>query len=424
MIMGGHQSRWKILRSAAGMLLFAITMCVVADESYQGLPGALQAMYANNPAIQSKRAKVQAAGYDIDSLKAVRYPRVSLQSSYHDDGSEQGVLQLQQSLWAFGKIDNPIARAEAQFASERLALLQVVRQLMEETAVAYVQIEQLRLRERVATESVTDHQRLYDQIVRRQLGQLASEADVLLASSRLAQAQSQQQQIAGELRVAMARLQNLTRRSVDTMPPVEHALAHLPDEQLLEQAAMENSADIRLKASAVTVAVKSIAEERSSSMPTLYLGVNQQLLDVPAGVDETVVMIGFEGAVDGLGLASRGRVRSVTARANAARQDLISTRNDVQQRVHTLLANRDMQHSLLASQKASIEALAGTMASYERQYAAGRKAWLEVLNIQRELAQQRLQAAQSEGEWLKLSLQLAIMIGELDKLVGIDLGDE
>jgi adhesin transport system outer membrane protein len=400
-----------------------MTLAADPGEPLQGLRGALQAMIANHPAIIGKRAELQAAGFDTETLKARRYPTLSLQSGYYEDGTTQAKLRVQQPLWAFGGIDNPIARAEAQQTRERVDLLRVVRQLMEETVLSYVQIEQLRQSELVATENVQEHQRLYDQIERRQRGQLASRADVLLASSRLIQARGQLQQIQGELQVAVTQLHNLTRTAVDSSMPVDRVLVQLAERSGIEQRAIRHSAEVRLKFAALTVAEKSISEERSASMPTLYFSMEQQLLDVPTGTDDTVLMLGFEGSFDGLGKSSQGRVSSVTMRAAAARQDLISTRNDVEQQTRSLLSRRDLQSTLLESHEASTEALSDTMSSYERQYAAGRKAWLEVLNIQRELAQQKQQRVQVEGEWLRTSLQLMIMMGALDNVVGIGTGE-
>lgn len=400
--------------------MFGVFAPSSSAEVKAGLPVAMKSMFANHPAIGGKRAELHASGNDLDVLKAKRFPSLTMQAAYMEDGISQGVVRLQQPLWAFGRINNPIKRSEAQHVQERYDLLRVIRQLMEETANAYVKVQMLKKREALASESMSDQQRLYEQIERRHQGKLASEADVLLASSRFAQAKAQHQQAAGELRVAVNALNQLTHTQIDASLPIDRTWVDLPDLDSLEQAALERSAEILFKKAALTVAVKSIGEERSSAMPILYVSMDRQVLDVPAGADETVVSIGLEAGLDGLGLATRGRMKGASSRAVAAQQDLEATRLEVQLRVRSLYDNRAMQEGLLGSQSQSISALAGTMSSYERQYAAGRKTWLEVLNIQRELAQQKLQHAQSEGEWMKVSLQLAIMTGTLDSMLRIE----
>ncbi|MDQ6992374.1 MAG: hypothetical protein Q9M31_02795 [Mariprofundus sp.] len=49
-----------------------------------------------------------------------------------------------------------------------------------------------------------------------------------------------------------------------------------------------------------------------------------------------------------------------------------------------------------------------------RQYKAGHKAWLEVLNIQREMSSQRLQLVQTKDDWLLTSLRLMVLTGRFD----------
>ena len=55
-------------------------------------------------------------------------------------------------------------------------------------------------------------------------------------------------------------------------------------------------------------------------------------------------------------------------------------------------------------------------ASYQRQYDAGSKTWLDLLNMQRELNEQHLQKAQADNEWLIASLKLAALTGRLDQV--------
>ncbi|HAZ95346.1 MAG TPA: transporter, partial [Porticoccaceae bacterium] len=59
-----------------------------------------------------------------------RYPTLSLQANNLNDELNQGSVRLQQPLWTFGKINNAIQRAEANYTAEQWALLQVQRQLI------------------------------------------------------------------------------------------------------------------------------------------------------------------------------------------------------------------------------------------------------------------------------------------------------
>jgi adhesin transport system outer membrane protein len=66
-----------------------------------------------------------------------------------------------------------------------------------------------------------------------------------------------------------------------------------------------------------------------------------------------------------------------------------------------------------------LDDLESLVASYERQYESGTKSWLDVLNVQRELFDQKRQLVQAQTDWQTYTLQLLARGGDLDKLVGL-----
>ncbi|WP_369412294.1 TolC family protein [Geotalea toluenoxydans] len=54
-----------------------------------------------------------------------------------------------------------------------------------------------------------------------------------------------------------------------------------------------------------------------------------------------------------------------------------------------------------------------------RQYDAGRKTWVDVLNAQRELSDARLALEQTRSSFQENSLRLAVLLGRLDGTIGI-----
>ena len=65
-----------------------------------------------------------------------------------------------------------------------------------------------------------------------------------------------------------------------------------------------------------------------------------------------------------------------------------------------LQRNRELQAELIQVQGDSLTELEAVLGSYQRQYAAGTKSWLDVLNIQRELSEQQLQLVQAQSDWV------------------------
>ncbi|PLX88029.1 MAG: transporter [Desulfuromonas sp.] len=399
------------------LLLFSVSVAV-ADQVEIELTSALKAAMNNHPAIKGKLAEMQAQGYRIDTAKSGRYPNMSGQVSAQDDGNQYGSLRVRQPLWAFGKIDTPIVVAKAQQGIEQLKLLQVQRQVLEQTAVAYAQVRGVQQRLQVAEENIGEHQKLFERIERRQVGQLASETDARLAFSRLTQAKSQRERIAGELQVAIAELESLTRVSMTLDQPPNFASVLLPERGSIGALADKYHADIRVKKAEIKVAKYNVALEKIASTPTLYAEAEWDFFDSSA-TDKTRVGLRLEGSLEGIGLGIISRVKSASSQVDVARQDLQMTRNDVALRITSLLTNLALQERVKRAQRASVDAVQETRESFYRQYDSGRKTWLEVLNIQRELTEQRLQLAQADSARFDLNLRIAALIGGLDGMAGI-----
>ena len=131
---------------------------------------------------------------------------------------------------------------------------------------------------------------------------------------------------------------------------------------------------------------------------------------------QTITGVVLEGNLDNMGLGTLGRSRAAGARLQAAQDDLQATRIDLIRQVSNLETNRDLQVQLLEAQAQSVQQAKDLLASYQRQYEAGSKAWLDVLNMQRELSDQQLQQVQAQNDWLVYSLKLAALTGRLDAL--------
>ena len=127
-------------------LLLMTLLAVQADNtlSEDGLSTALRMTMRHHPAIKGKLSELAAQGFNVKSAKAGRLPSLLGQIEKLEDDKEYGTLVVRQPIWAFGKINRPINRARELFQTEELALLQVQRQLLEQTAAAYAKLQGIR----------------------------------------------------------------------------------------------------------------------------------------------------------------------------------------------------------------------------------------------------------------------------------------
>lgn len=388
-------------------------------QTWRGLDGAIRATLQFHPAITGQQAQLEAAGYTRDIALAGRLPGITF--SGNDLGDDrQGTLVVQQPLWTFGKLGSAIALADAEQRVEEVALLQVRRDLLEQTALAYVSLESIRRQIAVADTDVAEHQRFYERIQRRQKGGLATDADVQFAWGRLVRAESRRDGYIGQLAVAETSLQALTQIPVDSSPDIPAPLLELPTTEQLQADVLKSSADLLVKQQQVAVADKTVEQSKYQSMPTLSFQVER---DVPnsavTGSDVTRSGLVLEASVNGLGMSNWSAVRAAGARKRAAEQDVYVTEVDLRQSVHSLTINRDVQKRLWEAQKRTVDAIEKTLASFIRQYETDRKSWIEVLNTQRELTEERVELASIESQWQSISLRLASMAGYLDAYVDL-----
>lgn len=402
-------------------LLMATLILDSAFAAEKGLDSALQATLLHHPSISGKKAELAAKQFDIDVVKAQRYPSLSAQlgvqsGSANGQGNNSSYYRVRQPVWAFGRIDSNISYAEAEYWVNAADLLRVERELLEQTAVAYVKVISSQQQVAVANENVSDLNELVERIKHREKGQVASRADVMLAKSRLVQAQVEVSRAEGALDVAETELQALTQIPIDADAPIPDALIQLPSMAALEDLARMKNADVMVKRGRVALAEAALKRDKKAPMPTVFLQADKAYGTFN---NDTRFGVTLEGNLEGLGFAAIGRSRSSGARLQAGKDDLASTQNDVVRMVKSFDRNRQLNQQLKVSLSDSIEGTQAILGSFERQYKAGRKNWLDLLNMQREYFSLRNQYVQVSNEWQLYSLKLMALTGGLDALAGI-----
>jgi adhesin transport system outer membrane protein len=153
-------------------------------------------------------------------------------------------------------------------------------------------------------------------------------------------------------------------------------------------------------------------------MPTIYLQA-ARYYEQPGLDDDSQASVVFEASLDGLGFAAKGRTGEAIASRTAATQDLAVTKVELDRQIKHLERNRLLQTQLIGLQTESLADLESLVDSYQRQYESGTKSWLDLLNIQRELFNQKHQLVQTQTDWQIYSLRLQARLGDLDSLAGL-----
>lgn len=387
-----------------------------------GLPVALQLSITRHPKVLSKLAELKSLGFDVDAAKAGRYPTLSLQGQTYNDENSQVVARLQQPLWAGGRIDGAIDLTRMKLRSGDASLLLVRRQLMEETASLYAILQGDRKRLQAAERNVEEHEKLLGLISRRQVGSIASEADVRLARSRVAQAVAQQEQLRGLVQKALTDLLAQTQVPIAALLPLEEKMFLLPEAAIILAEAERQSPLVQQLASDVEVMRIQAKLRTADLMPVLSAQFDQDMyVASERGTESRDSRVGLSltGNLEGAGFAGFGRVRAAEAMVNSAKRDVESARNEVRRRTQGLMADRDTYQRVSETNETIVFTTEETLASFLRQYDAGKKSWVDVLNTQRELGEARQALEQTMTLFTETTLRLGAITGRLDSYAGL-----
>lgn len=419
----------KIISAFMALIIMAaVPLTVKAEESNKtepqkdGLSFALRLAVTQHPSVKSKLSDLRALGYDIESAQARRFPTFSIQGSTNSDEQSQVIARLQQPLWVGGRIDGGIKLTEAKHNSSIASLLQLRRQLIEQTASVYASLQGARQRLKTADLNVAEHEKLNSLISRRQVGNIASEADVRLAGARLIQANAQREQIKVLVVKYQNDLQALTQQPVGGVIPVDTQLVSALDKEAFLSQLDKKAATVLQKQVDIEVAKANSELTTSDMMPSLYARVDQDIVNankyrnIPLDTRFSAVL---EGNMEAGGFVGWKRLKSADAKVAAAQLDVETARNDVRRTARSLLADRAMFQRVQRSNEQLVKSLEDTQESFMRQYDAGRKSWVDVLNNQRELSDARQELEQTKSSLLETGLRLSAMLGELDKEAGV-----
>jgi len=416
-------------------LIYSIILCLftiiysspfaqeIRTEDSSGIFLALKNTLKKNPRILAEKDKINALKRSLTSENMQRLPAVTLQAETEGSDDSQALVRLVQPLWVGGRISNAITKSEIQLKIAQAELLRVQRELMEETAATYANLLGLKNRIKAAEINIKELQKFSNLTDRRAKGDISSKADVALAQSRLYQAHLQNEDLKGQLERVKTDMYSLTLTRSEVDDPVPPSLMDLPGQAEIEAAVVMVSA--RLTQAGLEIKNAHIDEDLSKSeiMPRLYGRLDQELYN-PGGASkqdlETSFALVVEVTFEGAGISSWERVKSAKERIKASQMLSDAEDNDVHRNIRSQLSDRDMISQLVELNQSLVLSTAQTLASYVRQYEAGRKSWLDLLNIQQEHARARITLEQVKSSLQQVDLRLVVQMGLLDDLSEIN----
>ena len=301
-------------------------------------------------------------------------------------------MRVEQPLWAGGRIDGQIDSARAQVSAAELAELDTRRRLAEEAAVAYVGWMDAAARVEIARESAAALSDLVKYVRRREAEGLASAADVSIGRARYSSALALIEELGGALDQARAQLEALMVTRIERGIPLSVPAVAERSVADTEAAYVANSQLVAQRRAEVESARAQAVVRKAALFPKLALRFEH----LKPALHHCFGACGAQ--------AAESRIESVRAQ-------LASDENDARLRARANWAEYMSSGRQVAELEPQVAALDASMASFMRQFEAGRKSWLELLNTQREVVDARIALSRARTSHDQSALRLMVNTG-------------
>lgn len=417
-----HSSCRQRLRWLFFFTLAALSMASSAQTTALDLGDTYLLALRQHPSIAIRADGILAADSELDAANWRRFPRAGIDlnnalAQQSDGGGERDkhgtTLRIEQPLWSGGRIDAEIDAARARQTLATLDKRQAEQDLLLRVAELFTERQRWQERLQIAEENLAEHRRLLALMERRSEQKVSSLADLTLAQARLQQALTEQQSFRlseQKLLLNLGQVLGANLQGISLRPTRAADLRRADLAQVLAAAEATSPRLQRLQAE-VDLARADAAARKAALYPQLSLryekfGGSAQIL----ASDRLLLALEYQPDA---GLGSPSAAEAALRRIAMASGGVELGQRELSDRVGEVFNEWRTFAEQSASAGAYAAATRAVMASYLRQFTAGRKTWQEVLNAQRELAQAAYAAIDTRHGEILASHRLAILTGEL-----------
>ena len=359
---------------------------------------ALTRVWQNHPDVRKAEAAVNASGYDKTAAYAGFFPYLQTDMVRGSQSKDDYVVRAVLPLWSGGQTRASVDVAKA---AQNMALADLQRtrlQLALRLTDVYFSVLAYKEQDGLWRQYVDKLTNLYGMIQRRATSGVSPQADVMSILSRLRQADASAELNRASLAAAETQLAALLGATTDSLFWPQNALL-TPDEISTALArAMVEHPDLTFAAQTITREQADTRMKRAGLSPELSLRYVKPFgADSGNNTSETQIVLQYQSDN---GIKAYQAWRSGEQRVDGARAALDTVRLEFTSAINLAKAEISASTAQLGYQSEAVLASDAVIDSFLRQFEAGRKSWLEVLNAQREALDTRMaQVQQRRGLW-------------------------
>jgi len=398
---------------------------LLGERKIIGLRSAVASALNNNPMLATATFGKTSAGYAREAVEWQRFPRLSVNFlpnffSVNGVGNARSML-VEQPIWAGGRIEGQISVARGHELAAAYAESEARRKLVEQVALIYIILMRAEERVTIVDAGAELFNGLYGYVVRRNQAGAASSSDVEFARGRLAQIAAMKQQVRADLDRARSDFRAITVTDYDKSAKVE-----LPEYRPESEAEVVASyllisplfAQRRIE---VDSSVANLQVKRAGIFPTVSIRLEHLNTPLASGVavEDTRMGLTLQYVPDA-GLASFSLIKEAEAKIEQSKSELKKQEVELTVSARTSLSDFLTSSSQAAILEQQVITLQRSARSFLRQFESGKKTWIDVLNINRELVDAKINLSKVRSHKEQSQIKLMVNTGSfqdwLDKL--------
>lgn len=370
----------------------------------------------SHPLVGSAQADKQATQSGVKAAKLNFLPAPTLTAQHNQEQGATTSLLVRQSIWTGGRLTADVNRAISDDKAAFAKILERQNEVAKNTIdiwqgyIYAVSLQQLYLEN---LEQLAE----FEAMMKRRVAQgISANIELDLITNRILQDQNALQGAIEQQRIAEARLLQLIGEPIGKTQELDMAALSSFAKANSAQFGVMAFADLSDRHPAVVrqkyeiEAAKYVAKaQEASRYPAVYVQYRNDYSHKTHRFEDNI-SIGLN--IDpGAGLSSLALAQASNARVQSLMQSQQASKRAVMEGIQTqyqqFVSAKDQELSLLAA----VSGAQIVLNSYRRQFVAGRKSWLEVLNAVREKTQYEQQLRQTQAQMIASFYKLQVDFG-------------
>jgi adhesin transport system outer membrane protein len=373
-----------------------------------------------HPLLLAARLEAQASTIDINAVARQRWPSVSavLESNTGNTSSQPSqILRVQQIVWDGGLVSSRLTEAENQLVISKLKVEQQQKLLFLQVTNAWQTLLAAHARVQVAQKTMARLDGFKVQMQRRVDAEASPRIDLVLANSRQLQTQVELDAAQRNLSVALLKLAQLTgelnlRHRLPTLAPFLPLPSAAPFLAQLQQAdwvdLATRSPAVQIAKSDVISAHNRLRTKEAERWPQLYVRVDKPMGNNNLNSNNSTVAFAGLSYTPSAGFANVLEAEALAKRMTKADLGVDVAMKDIQENMQNDREEFLNAYAQIAVLEKSVLGSDMVLASFERQFQANRKTWLDLLNQVRESAQTEYALVDAQASLIGARLRLEI----------------